>query len=204
MKSTFFLLIRHGQYENLGKFLAGRTPGVHLNHHGKSQASSLTQILASIPIHAIYSSPLERALETAEELSIDRSIPIFLEEKINEIDFGYWTGLFFEELKTNPDWIDFNSFRSTLRAPHGETMFEVQSRALSALEEFRSVHPGETVVVFSHADIIRSLLIYFLGASCDLLTRFEVHPCSISTLEINKYGPKIHHINYSNEFYFKS
>src|SRR5688572_9740578 len=106
------LLIRHAMVDACGRFLAGRTPGIHLNEEGVRQAAALRESLHDLPIAAIYCSPLERARETAAALAGDR-IGITTAEELNEVDFGAWTGLTFAELDRRDDWLAFNRARST-------------------------------------------------------------------------------------------
>ncbi|MEK7785772.1 MAG: histidine phosphatase family protein, partial [Chloroflexota bacterium] len=102
---TDILLIRHGEneYTRKGK-LAGWTPGVHLNETGKAQAEALAERLAQAPIKAIYSSPLERALETAGPLAQARKLPVQKCEGIGEVRYGEWTGRSLKVLARTKLW----------------------------------------------------------------------------------------------------
>src|SRR4051794_936171 len=121
---TTFLLVRHGSTDALGKWLAGRQAGVLLNEQGQIEAGLLPARLAAVPIAAIYSSPMERAQQTAEPLSRNRKLDIHVNDQFNEIDFGEWTSKSFEELDRVPGWRDFNQFRSSVRLPGGESMLQ--------------------------------------------------------------------------------
>ena len=101
---TTFLLVRHGETDAVGKTIVGRMPGVHLNATGRAHARRLAQRLSRLPIRAIYSSPLERALETAEPLARARNLRIQTCEAANELNFGEWTGKTFAELDSLPEW----------------------------------------------------------------------------------------------------
>src|SRR4051812_31837444 len=109
---TTFLLIRHATTDAVGKKLSGRTAGVHLNEVGKIQAQTLAQGLANTPISTIYSSPLERAVETAEPIAISHHLKTILCNDFLEIDFGEWTNASFETLQNEKQFQLFNSFRS--------------------------------------------------------------------------------------------
>ena len=89
---TTFLLIRHGHTDWIGKALAGHTPGVGLSKDGQRQAERLAERLRAFPVRAIYSSPLQRTLETAEPIS--RKFQLQVEPRLGliEVDFGDWTG----------------------------------------------------------------------------------------------------------------
>src|SRR5687767_1544713 len=88
---TRFLLIRHATTDTVGKRLAGRLPGVSLNEAGRAQAQQLAARLAGLPVAAIYSSPLERAVETARPLAQGLQLETAVCEAFLELDFGEWT-----------------------------------------------------------------------------------------------------------------
>ncbi|MGD2205331.1 MAG: histidine phosphatase family protein, partial [Anaerolineae bacterium] len=98
------LLIRHGLNDWVGEKLAGWTPGVHLNDKGRVQAAALAEQLADVPVAAIYSSPLERTLETAEPLAEAHGLPVQVREGLGETRCGDWTGRTLEELKDKDLW----------------------------------------------------------------------------------------------------
>jgi probable phosphomutase (TIGR03848 family) len=189
------ILIRHGLTDVVGNSLCGWTPGVHLNEQGRAQAEALPGRLAGAPIAAIYSSPLERALETAAPLSKRLGIKVETSKALGEIDFGHWTGRSFESLNDDPEWRRFNNYRSGTKIPGGEWIGDAQLRVVRELEELRGRHPSETVAVFSHGDILRSALAYYLGVSIDLAHRIEISPVSVNIVELNEYGPRILRLN---------
>src|SRR6266542_5939766 len=87
------LLIRHGEneYVKTGK-MAGRLPGIHLNERGQKQAQALGEALKDVPIKAIYSSPLERAMETAEPIATSHKLEIVQEPGLRDANVGKWEG----------------------------------------------------------------------------------------------------------------
>lgn len=184
---TTFLLIRHGDNDWIGRAFAGRQPGVHLNDKGRRQAEALAGRLAGAGIAALYSSPLERTLETAEPLARRLGMTIAKRDRLTEIDTGDWTGKSFDELGPTERWQRFLSFRSSTRAPGGELMLDVQARGVAELEELREKHPGQTVALFSHADVIRFVLAHYAGIAIDLAHRLEIRPASMSSIAL---GPK--------------
>jgi broad specificity phosphatase PhoE len=183
---TNFLLIRHAQCDHVGKSIAGRLPGIHLNEAGRWAAERLADRLDGVALAGLYSSPLERAVETARPIGLRQQLPVQTLEELNEIDFGDWTGRPLAELDQLPDWRHFNSFRSGSRIPGGENMAEVLSRALQAIDRLRRLHPdsGETIGVVSHGDVLRLLIAHALGSSPDLMQRLELSPASLSILEL--------------------
>src|SRR5947209_10471268 len=180
---TRFLLVRHAEHDFLTKrVIAGRQLGVHLNSLGRHQAEQLGESLALLPIDAIYCSPLERACETAAPLARKIKVEPNISEEFNEVDMGDWTNRSLAELDESPQWRQWNSFRSGTTAPNGEAMVDVQQRVLRKLSVLREKH--QLVAIFTHADVIRATLVYFLGMPIDLLLRIEVAPGSVSAISI--------------------
>jgi probable phosphomutase (TIGR03848 family) len=177
-------LIRHATCSPVGKSIAGWTPGVHLDEQGRMQATRLAERFAGVKVHAIYSSPLERARETAAPMAEVLGLPVTTLEGVGEVRFGEWTGHTLDALSSRPDWHRWNRFRSVATPPGGELMLEVQARAVRALEELRASHRNGAVAVVSHADVIRAVIAHALGTPLDHLLRMEVSPASVSALRI--------------------
>jgi probable phosphoglycerate mutase len=194
-----FWLIRHAATDVIGKVLAGRSAGVHLNPAGRRQAEILPSRLQRAQLDFIYSSPLERAMETAEPLARARKLEIQLCEAANEIDFGEWTGKTFEELEPLPAWRRYNELRSLAVVPGGEMMTAVQSRMVRELETLRDRHAGHNVAVFSHGDPIKAAIAYFAGTPLDLFHRIEISPASVSVVTVDHYGPRLLRVNDTGE-----
>jgi len=188
---TTFLLIRHGMTDAVGKAITGRLPGVHLNEAGRRQADDLPGRLKRWKIDAIYSSPLERALETAAPAARKLGLKVMMSEALSEVDFGEWSGRSLAELDQTPEWRLYNTFRSSTRAPGGELATEVQTRMVEQLTRYSRQHPDQIVAVFSHADAIRLVLVHFLGMPIDLMHRIEIRPASISVVRLAEWGPQV-------------
>lgn len=181
---TRFLLIRHALTSATGKALSGRSPGVLLNAEGRKQAAGLGEKLRGLPIAAVYSSPLERALETAKLAAAALGALATPCEDFLEIDFGEWTGSLIHDLEDDPAFDRFNRERSAARIPGGESMFEAQQRMVTGLEKLKRLHPGQTVAVVSHGDMIKSAIAWYVGIHLDWLHRIEISPASISVIEL--------------------
>lgn len=179
-----FLLIRHALTDTTGKNLSGRAPGISLNAEGRKQAVALSERLSGLPITAIYSSPLARALETANPAVAALGIQCEISAAFLEIDFGEWTGRSIQELKDDPAFNRFNSARSMTRIPGGELMMEAQMRIVAGLERLKNDHPGQMVAVVSHGDMIKSAIAWYAGIHLDLFHRLEISPASVSVLEL--------------------
>jgi len=148
---------------------------------------------------AIYSSPLERAIETARALGVPHELEPRIEDDLGEFRAGEWEGLAFSELEGRDDWRRFNQFRSGARAPGGETMIETQARMVRQLGMLRGSHPDATVVVVSHGDPLRSVVAYYLGIPLDLMLRFEIGTASLSVLELSEWEARVMSVNQTAE-----
>ena len=191
---TFFL-IRHASCSGLGQTLWGRTPGVCLNETGKLQAQQLAERFRGMTLQAIYSSPLERALETAETIARSMNLEVTKNPAFDEINFGEWTGKSFDTLSSDESWRRFNRDRSTTRIPGGESFLEVQTRVVTGLERLSSQHTNARVAIVSHADVIKAAVGYFTATPIDLLQRIEISPCSVSVVAMDKDSVRLLTIN---------
>ena len=181
--TTRFLLVRHAAHDWLGRGIAGRLGDVSLNAQGWLQAEALVGRLEGREIHAIYSSPQPRTMQTVAPLAGHRRLKVHVAPAFDEIDFGQWTGLDFGALDGHPQWKHWNEHRGSARTPGGEAFADVQQRAVHAIEQLRTRHPDRTVLVVSHGDVIKAILATALGMSLDLLERFDIAPASISVLD---------------------
>ena len=188
---AYILLIRHGQNDWVNKRrLAGWTPGVHLNEEGRSQAEQLSERLSSLPLKAIYSSPLERCIETAAFLAHPHGLEVVELDDIGEVHYGDWQGKKIKKLtKKKRKWYAVQHFPSRFRFPGGESLTEVQKRAVAEIERLNLLHEKELVAVVSHADVIKLILAHYLGMHIDLFQRIVVSPASVSSLMLSESGP---------------
>lgn len=192
--ATFFL-VRHGAHSLLGKILVGRAGAVGLSEQGARQAERLAVRLARMPVRAVYSSPLQRARETAEPIARGLGLAVQIAEEINEIDFGDWSGRSFDELQDLAAWRFFNTFRSGTRIPGGELIVEAQARIVAFICALAREWPDEHIALVSHGDMIKVALAYFMGLHLDFLRRIEISPGSVSTLQVAAYGATIIRLN---------
>jgi broad specificity phosphatase PhoE len=185
---VIFLLIRHAAVGLPDNVLAGRTPHLSLSEGGFRQAESLSRMLFPFSIDAIWSSPLERALQTAGILAEERGLQIQISDAFNEVEYGEWTGSSFDELEKDPIWRSFNLDRENTRIPGGEIMTEVQRRAVSQLRaicEQSDQTKVQTFIVVTHAEVIRLILGHFLPiATNELHNKLEISLASMSALRI--------------------
>ncbi len=194
---TTLILIRHALNDLVGKRLAGWMPGVHLNTRGREQAAGLARRLAHVSLAAVYTSPLERARETAQAIAEAQQVPLRVREDLGEVRYGRWEGQAFEDLKKTPLWPLVQRFPSRVRFPEGEALYEVQHRVVRVLEDIAATHPGEydVVAVVTHADVIRLAVAYYLGLPLDLYQRLVISPASVTILHLGEEGPRLVRLN---------
>ncbi len=188
---THVLLIRHGTNDWVGGRLAGWTPGVHLNAEGQQQAQALSVRLGDLPIDAIYSSPLERCVETATAIAQPRNLPLRLVEQLGEVRYGAWQGSELKELAHHERWPGIQFYPSGTRFPNGETLGEAQMRVVQAIDVLREQHPDQMIVVCSHADLIKLAVAYYVGIHIDLFQRLVINPCALTALRFERMGPRL-------------
>jgi probable phosphoglycerate mutase len=198
--TTYLLLIRHGENDWVGtNRLAGRTTGVHLNDKGRQQSAWLAEVLKSQPVSAVYSSPLERCLQTAEPVAAALGQQVQQEPGLLEVDYGQWQGGDLKELSKLPEWQSVQHFPSTFRFPEGESLHQTQSRAVWAIERIVQNHPNQLVALFSHGDVIRTTLAHYMGTPLDLFQRIHISTASISALAFHNGRPMVLFTNYTAE-----
>lgn len=183
------LLVRHGRTTaNATGLLAGRTPGVLLDDVGEQQAARTAERLADVPLAGIVTSPLERCTQTAAALVAERTDapPTVIDDRLTECGYGTWQNRPLAELAKEDLWKVVQTEPSAARFPEGESLVEMQERAVAAIREHDADHAGEAVwVAVSHGDVIKSVLADALGMHLDQFQRITVHPASVS---IVRYG----------------
>jgi probable phosphomutase (TIGR03848 family) len=198
---AIFLLIRHGQNDSLGQRLAGRLPDVHLNEEGKAQADRLGKMLETLPIKAVYASPLERTLETAQSIARPHHLPVETLPALIELDFGDWQGREIKQLKQQPLWVHAHNHASEHCFPGGETFKEAQSRIVKELHNLNDqFNTNDPVVCVTHGDVIRLAVAYFMGLHLDHFHRLRISPASVTVLHIQENKPSLGPINYVLDF----
>lgn len=197
MTTTFYLL-RHAAHDDVGSYLAGRSPGVCLGPAGHAQASRLGERMRRENFVAILSSPRKRTRQTAQAVSIACEIgPVEVSDDLDEVDFGPWSGKSFDELNEDPTWRTWNDDRSRAMTPTGETMEHVRRRVCNCMQDLCAKHAGEGVVLVSHADVIKSAVCHVLGLAADGCFRFDVDPASVSVVAMGDWGAKLIRLNQS-------
>lgn len=181
-QSTLILLVRHGETPTTGTVLPGRAPGLHLSDRGRAQAEQVAERLAGLPVDAVYSSPLERAVQTAEPTAELKGLAVQQDGGLVECDFGDWTGAALSGLAKLPEWHAVQHNPSAFRFPGGEGFRQMQDRMVGALERLAGARPGAVVVCFSHADPIKAAVAHALGTHLDLFQRIVISTGSVSAI----------------------
>ena len=163
-------------------------PGVSLGPAGEAAAQATARVLAGVELAAIYSSPIDRTIETARILAQPHRLSPILEPGMTEIDFGSWTGKTLERLRRSELWKTVQSHPSRFRFPDGESFVEAQARAVESVERIARERAEGTAAVVSHSDIIKLVLSHFLGQPLDFFQRFRISTASISDLRFEKNG----------------
>jgi len=204
-KMPLLLLIRHGEndFVKTGK-LPGHTPGVHLNERGQKQAQTLAEALTHVPIKVIYSSPLERAMETAAPIATSHRLEITQEPGIMDADVGKWQGKSLKTLRLTNAWKVVQQSPSRFQFPEGESFIELQARIVHALELIVKKHnkPKDIVVVVFHADPIKLAVSHFLGLPLDHFQRLSCDTGSVSALYVGEMGANLIKLNQRPPFDF--
>jgi len=182
-ESLVVVFVRHGTTSTTGKILPGRAKGLHLDDNGCRRAADLAEKMkSSLPVAAIYSSPLERTMETASPMAEAFSLPIHAEQRLLECDFGDWTGAVLDDLKKLPAWEVLMKTPESFRFPGGESFVEVQERLESFVNEAKKTHAGQIILAFTHADPIKVALSGAFGMTLGHLHKIYVSPTSTNTV----------------------
>jgi probable phosphomutase (TIGR03848 family) len=192
---TVFYLVRHGVTSHTGHRLSGRTRGVHLTDEGTGQAQRAAGYLTEVPFEAIYSSPIDRCRETAQEIARGRGMRVRVRPGLVETEYGRWTNRSFKSLERVRSWEVVRRWPSVVRFPEGESLLEVQERAVEEIETLRREHPRGRVCCVSHSDAIKLILTHYLGLHIDMVQRFNLAPASVTILNVSDAGPVLLALN---------
>jgi probable phosphoglycerate mutase len=199
-KPTTVLLIRHGENEwTESHKLAGRTPGVHLNEYGREQVKALGKRLAQAKLDAIYASPLERTVETAQAI-VKHHQALEIETRLGllEVDYGKWTGRKIKKLSKKKSWPVIQFYPTGAGFPGGESMHQMQARMVQEVNFLVGKHPEETIAIVGHADLIKGAVAHYLGVHFDLFQRIIISTASITTISFSPMGPRVIAVNDTN------
>ncbi len=192
--ATLFL-IRHGLTASTGRLLYGRTPGISLDERGRRQALDLVDRFHGVRLTAVYSSPLERCVETVEPLAAAKRLPIVRRDGLLEMDAGSWTGRSLASVRRTRVWRDIIERPSAAGFPEGETFAGAHRRIVAEIEWIARRHPRGRVAVATHGDVVRMLVSYFSGAPLDAFQRIIAETASVSVVTIDRAAIRVLLVN---------
>lgn len=188
-RPTRLVLVRHAVTPQTGPLLSGRKPGIDLSDEGRRQAAATADRLAPpVRVDAVYASPIERTQQTAAAIAAKHELPVITLDGVIEAEYGDWTGGAIADLAKTDLWKVVQAAPSRARFPNGESIAEMQARMVAALDGVIAAHPGEHVVVVSHADPIKAAIAHYTGMHLDLFQRVVVSPASVTVFEIGTFG----------------
>jgi alpha-ribazole phosphatase len=195
--ATRLLLVRHAETD---RAMRGRCYGrleVALSAEGRRQAEQLGAALAEVPLAAVCSSPLSRALETARAIAAARGLEPVAEDGLREIDFGELEGMAYEEIQAErPDV--FQAWMETptaVRFPGGESFSDLRSRVLAAVGSIRERHAGEAAAVVAHGGVVRVVLADALGLADGAVFRLDQAYGGVSVVDWVGGAPVVRVVN---------
>ena len=197
---TLVLVVRHGLTAATGTALSGRTPGIPLDDRGRAQAAAVAERLAQVRLDAIISSPLDRCAQTAAAIAEQQSpaADVRTEDRLIEVGYGDWTGQPLRKLSREPLWrvVQAHPSAVTFPGPGGESLPDIQRRAISAVRDWNArLGPEAVYLICSHADVIKAILADSLGLHLDLYQRIQIDPCSLSVIRYTPLRPFVERMN---------
>jgi broad specificity phosphatase PhoE len=184
--STQFALVRHATCAQMDEVLLGRVVDSPLNINGEHQATLLAERLNARNRPAlIATSPRLRTRQTAEHLVNRAMCAVEIHSELDEVDFGRWSSRRFSDLEGDSEWREWNAHRNSARTPAGDTIAAVQDRALRCLQTLAQRFSEQSIVIVSHSEVIRSILLRCLGLPASAYMRLRIDPASVSSLEWN-------------------
>lgn len=191
-------LVRHGETEANRLGLALGRADVPLNKHGLWQAARLAEVLGAEPLAAVYSSPLQRALLTADAIAGPHELKVRQRPGLIEMDIGETDGLSFSEVRSRfpgllETWVSPEGPDKPM--PGGERLADVGTRAWDFLQSLAGQHSDETVCAVTHNFVILSVLTRALGIELTQFRRLRHVTAAISTLESREHGIRVRRLN---------
>lgn len=186
------ILVRHGRTTaNTAGVLAGWAPGVFLDEEGQRQAAAVAERLADLELDALVSSPLDRTMQTADAIAERQpDVPRHVDDRVGECDYGDWTNRPLGELGEEPLWGAVQAHPSSVTFPGGESMPQMQHRAVAAVRDWNARLGDEALyAIVSHGDVIKAILADALGMHLDAFQRIQADPCSLSVVRYTSLRP---------------
>ncbi len=184
------ILVRHGDVNTSNEEIFHGQSDVPLTPLGEKQAQRTAKKLSSTPVHKIYSSPLQRAYNTARAIAEPHGLDVEILNELNDIHYGAWQGLTLAEVKVRyePLYNIWARHPEKMKFPDGESVEDVAVRAQTAANKIFVQHPDETVALVAHRIITKSLALLLIGQNLSSLWSIRHDPCSITSLDKTPYG----------------
>lgn len=193
------LLVRHGQTDwNLERRIMGSSP-IPLNQKGRLQIQRTREALASIDIDLLYSSPHQRTYESSLILTEGRKLSIQTSEALREIEYGTWVGKTFQEIRTIPQYQNFFDDPHFKVGETGESLEMVRQRSIEFIEKIRLENSGKRIMLVSHADWIKCVVLHYLQIPLNQIIQFRVDNASLTYLILEDSSPKLISFNLNFE-----
>ncbi len=188
--NTVIYLTRHGQtLWNIEKRLQGRGNSP-LTGEGIERAKELRDRIKDIHIDVIYSSPIERALTTANIIKGDKSIEVITDDGLMEMCFGDYEGKITDEvMKENPNW-DISLImkgNTELTAPNGENLAEVRDRVARSMNKIIEENRGKTILIVAHGITLKAIMYYFKDGEVNSEVMGQATLTKVNVDENNKF-----------------
>ena len=197
MKPVRLFAIRHGETEYSRERRVAGVRDVPLSPRGLRQCEAVSRSLAGAFVGAVYASPLARARASAEPIAAPHKLAVRVAPAFREMDFGAWAGLTRAEVAVRfPEESEAWAAASRIARPGGgETLDEVAARVSSGLAELLAEHEGETVILVSHAIVMRLIVLAALGLGPDRLRSVDASPAGITEIEYLDGWATVHRMN---------
>ena len=179
------VLIRHAHSTaNAAGVLSGQLPNVHLSKSGQEQAERLAERLGKLTIAEVQLSPMDRCSETLAPwlAKYGKSVTVISQPNLVEVDYGNWSGKKLATLSRTKLWRKVQGQPSAVTFPQGESLAQMQVRAMKTVHDFFESNLELTIMV-SHGDVIKSIVASSLGMHLDDFQRIVIDPASITILE---------------------
>ena len=199
------ILLRHGQADNnTKKILAGRTPGINLTEEGREQAKQAGEMLKDLNISAIYSSPIDRAMQTAEIVGKQCGVEPISDDRLIELDMGKFTMIPYDEIFEKHGNVFLKFYEGSLEISHNgvESFAEVQKRIFDMVDFVKNKHKDENVVLVTHMDPIKAVIGKILSLKPEILFQLIIANASLNIIKYDDQNYYLSSINSMNSSRF--
>jgi broad specificity phosphatase PhoE len=179
------LFMRHGEtaWNREGRVMGQNQ--IDLDADGRAQVEKAVAFAQLIAPEIIVSSPLNRARQSAEIIGEGiGGVPITIDEQLCEVRYGRWEGMVYDQLVNDPDYMEYRVKPLDYPTPGGETMYQVQSRGVEAVQRAIAANPGRRILFVSHGDIIRTVLCHYMGLGLENFRRLRIDNATFSGVQI--------------------